>query len=131
MLTVFYDGSCGMCHRAVRFLLKRDRQGNKFTYAPLQGETAAVALDGFDNLPDSMVVKDAEGTLHLQGQATRVLCRTLGGLWHVPAFGLWLLPRFIGNWLYDLVAARRYSWFGKESESCPLISPEERTRFLP
>ncbi len=37
--TVLYDGECGLCHRSVKFLLKRDR--HQLWYAPLQGETAA------------------------------------------------------------------------------------------
>jgi predicted DCC family thiol-disulfide oxidoreductase YuxK len=36
---VLYDGTCGLCHRSVRWLMKRDRR--RLWYAPLQGETAA------------------------------------------------------------------------------------------
>ena len=34
--TLFYDGQCGLCHRAVRFLLAEDRApGGAFRFAPL------------------------------------------------------------------------------------------------
>ena len=38
---LFYDGSCGLCHRAVRFILAEDRSGTAFRFAPLGGETFA------------------------------------------------------------------------------------------
>lgn len=41
---VLYDGVCGLCDRAVQFLLAEDRDG-VLTYAPLQGETARAALE--------------------------------------------------------------------------------------
>jgi predicted DCC family thiol-disulfide oxidoreductase YuxK len=120
-----------MCHRAVQFLLRRDRTGQKFTYAPLQGSTAHEALEPIEALPDSMVVRDAKGNIHVQGDATRVLCHALGGIWVIPGFLLGLTPRPLRNWLYDFVASRRYQWFGRKEDACPLLLPEERERFLP
>ena len=35
---VFYDGTCGLCHRGVRFFLAEDRAGTSFQFAPLGGE---------------------------------------------------------------------------------------------
>ena len=40
---VLYDGTCGLCHRSVRWLMKRDRR--RLWYAPLQGETFARAVE--------------------------------------------------------------------------------------
>ena len=61
MITVFYDGSCGLCHRAVQFLLARDNRGARFRYAALQGATAARLIGDVDAHPDSMVVQCADG----------------------------------------------------------------------
>ena len=41
---LFYDGSCGLCHASVRFILLRDRRGT-LAFAPLAG-VAATALHG-------------------------------------------------------------------------------------
>ena len=120
-----------MCHWAVQFLLRRDRAGKKFMYAPLQGETAQELLGTLDGLPDSMVVHDEQGILHVQGDATLILCHALGGIWTFPALLLTLTPRPLRNWMYNLVAERRYRWFGKKDDVCPLLLPEERERFLP
>src|ERR1051325_2698185 len=40
---VLYDGVCGLCNRAVQFLLKRDRH-DRFRFAALQSDFAASLL---------------------------------------------------------------------------------------
>ncbi len=60
--TIYYDGSCGLCHRWVRFVLAADTNGRLFRFAPLQGETfqAKVADGARAALPDSVVVQRAD-----------------------------------------------------------------------
>src|ERR1043165_6824009 len=55
---VFYDGTCGLCHRLVRFVLAEDRTGRVAVFAPLQGETLTSELSPAELrlLPDSVVV---------------------------------------------------------------------------
>ncbi|MBI5445766.1 MAG: DUF393 domain-containing protein, partial [Deltaproteobacteria bacterium] len=31
---VLYDGGCGLCHRSVSFLARRDQDGSGFVFAP-------------------------------------------------------------------------------------------------
>ena len=131
VITVFYDGQCGLCHRAVQFLLKRDPTGDKFRYAALQGETAATVLKPLSTVPDSMVVHTRNTALLTQGDAALYLARALGGIWAVLGFVGYILPRFVRNLLYDAIAARRYRWFGQKDEMCPLMSPDQRALFLP
>ncbi len=131
VITVFYDGQCGLCHRAVQFLLKRDPEGEKFRYAALQGETATTLLATLSPVPDSMVVHTPNQTLLTQGDAALHLARALGGLWAVLGVLGRILPRFIRNILYDGIAARRYRWFGKRDEACPLLAPDQRDLFPP
>ena len=40
---LLYDGLCGFCDRAVRFVLRFDTQG-VMRFAPLQGEFAALVI---------------------------------------------------------------------------------------
>jgi predicted DCC family thiol-disulfide oxidoreductase YuxK len=131
MTTVFYDGSCGLCHRAVQFLLARDPSGAHFRYAPLQGETAACALEGVLELPDSMVVKTTQGRLLTRGDAAINIGLTLGGGWWLVAQLSRAWPRFLRNLAYDFIAKRRYRWFGRKEDACPMMAPEQRALFLP
>ena len=40
-----------------------------------------------------------------------------------------LVPPFIRNFVYDIIAKYRYKWFGRR-EVCRVPTPEERTKFL-
>jgi predicted DCC family thiol-disulfide oxidoreductase YuxK len=67
MDTLFHDGPCGLCHRAVKFILAHDSSENAFRSAPLQGETSLAQVSSVQrtNLPHSMVVRVGDGTLFL------------------------------------------------------------------
>ena len=60
---IFYDGHCGFCHRAVRWVLKRDPAGTRFRFAPLQGPTFLKRVPAFyrATLPDTIVLQTSDG----------------------------------------------------------------------
>ena len=131
---VLYDGVCGLCNRAVQFLLKRDRH-DRLRFASLQSEFAAQLLQrhGFDNKDlDTVYVVlnqgDSGEALLAKGDAFLVFARELGGLWNVARLGR-IIPRRIRNWLYDFVARHRYQIFGKY-EACMLPDPRYKHKFI-
>ena len=131
---VLYDGVCGLCNRAVQFLLKRDRH-DRLRFASLQSEFAAQLLQrhGFDNKDlDTVYVVlnqgDAGEALLAKGDAFLVFARELGGVWNVARLGR-IIPRSIRNWLYDFVARHRYQVFGKY-EACLLPDPRYKHKFI-
>jgi predicted DCC family thiol-disulfide oxidoreductase YuxK len=135
---LFYDGHCALCHRSVKFVLKHDRSGKLFRFAPLQGPTfgARVPLDaGLDakraELPDSVVVLTSDGALLVRSNAVLHVLRRLGGGWRILAVVLGVIPRPLRDAAYDFVARMRYRVFGKREDWCPVISPDLRTRFDP
>lgn len=131
---VLYDGVCGLCDRAVQFLLEKDRAG-AFHYAALQGETAAAVRQRHPELEgvDSMVfVRDHDSPderVFLRSGAALEIAATLGGFWWVLSW-LRVVPRPLRDFVYDQVARRRYGWFGK-FDSCKVPAPAVRARFLP
>jgi len=125
---VFFDGVCGLCNGFVDRLIRWDR--NKvLRYATLQGSTAQTHLpaDKTTNL-STIVYFDGQRSWTKSGAALRVLMR-LGGFWKLVGFFL-VVPAFIRDAVYDLVARNRYQWFGKHS-TCRIPSPTERELFLP
>ena len=54
---VFYDGGCGLCHRAVRFAIAHDPDGARFRFASLDSEAfrRRVPEAARTGLPDSIV----------------------------------------------------------------------------
>lgn len=122
---IFYDGTCGMCHGVVRFLLKHDHQ-RIFLFAPLQGETAAKILKApFD--PETIVLVE-EGHFWTQGKAVFRILWLLGGIWKLPG-ALFFLPAFLYNWGYRWIAKRRFQWFKRPD--CPVPQTDDLSRFLP
>jgi predicted DCC family thiol-disulfide oxidoreductase YuxK len=131
---VLYDGVCGLCNRAVQFLLKRDRH-DRFRFASLQSDFAANLLQrhgiNYTKLDTVYAVLNHGETnekLLAKGDAFLFFAKVLGGIWSVARLGR-VIPRPIRNWLYDFVAANRYRVFGK-AESCMLPDAASRHKFL-
>ena len=130
---VFYDGECGLCHRAARFLLSEDVDGRAFLLAPLQGETfaAKVSAEQRAQLPDSLIVLCDDGRLLTNSSGIVHMLLALGGLWRVLGSLLFVIPRPLRDAGYRFIASIRKRLFAAPKGLCPLLPPELGTRFLP
>ena len=130
--TVFYDGHCGLCHRTVRFLLVRDKDGQRFRFAPLDSETFRSTFSERERkeFPESLIVHTASREVLSRSSATLYLLQRLGGSWRVLSALLRLFPRGLRDVVYDGVARVRRRLFATPTEVCPLVPPELRSRFL-
>jgi predicted DCC family thiol-disulfide oxidoreductase YuxK len=130
---LFYDGHCGLCHGAVKFVLKRDRSGRAFRFAPLQGPTfeARVPAERRASLPDSIIVMTNDEALLVRSDAVLHILRHLGGGWKALAGALGVIPRAVRDAAYDFIARIRYRIFGKREDLCPIMPPDLRARFDP
>lgn len=131
---VLYDGVCGLCNRAVQFLLKRDRL-DRLQFASLQSDLASKVLErhGLDHKSLDTVYAvlnfgEPNETLHAKSDAFLFFAGVIGGIWSVAKIGR-IVPRPVRDWLYDFIARHRYQVFGK-SESCMLPDPKQRHKFL-
>ncbi len=131
---VFYDGVCGFCNKAIRFVAQRDRL-DRFRFTPLQGDFATEILLPHDvnpnnldtmyvlvdyGLPDERVYSRARGVVRL--------FQELGSLW--AALGLLrLLPDSLLDFGYGALARNRYRLFGKH-EQCPMPTAKLRRKFV-
>jgi predicted DCC family thiol-disulfide oxidoreductase YuxK len=128
---VFYDGACGLCHRAVRFLLAEDRAG-VLQLAPLESPVfeRLVSVDVRATLPDSLVVRGTDGQLFVRSRCVIEIGAALGGLWRAAAILLMLLPTEFADRAYDFVASVRRRLFAPPDAACPLVPVRLRARFL-
>jgi predicted DCC family thiol-disulfide oxidoreductase YuxK len=127
---IFYDGSCALCHWAVRFVLSRDVQGQAFRFAPFASVASRQAAEAAaQQFPDSLVVETADGRFLTRSAAVIHVMRRLPGPW--PALGALapVVPPFVLDALYDLVARTRYRLFGRKDTACPVIPAHLRSRF--
>lgn len=128
---LLYDGACGFCHASVRWLVARDRE-RRFTFAPIQGETAARLRAERGDIPQVMnaiVLIDVDGRAYVRSRAFVRSTRYLPRPWRW-AYALRFVPAFLLDLGYRLVARLRYR-IGGRADVCQLPSPEERSRFLP
>jgi predicted DCC family thiol-disulfide oxidoreductase YuxK len=126
---ILYDGQCGLCHRSVRWLIKRDQ--GRLRYAPLQGPTTAALRRRFPDIPETLesVVLVDGGRVFLRSKAFLHSARYLMRPWRW-GYALRWLPAALLDPAYRVVAHYRYRWFGHYDE-CQLPSAEERHRLLP
>ncbi len=127
---LFYDGVCAMCNGIVKGMLRADAE-RVFRFAPLQGETAALARSLHPNFPGEIetVVYVRRGEVFVRSRAAALAMRELP----YPAKALsWFrfLPVWLTDFFYGIIARVRYRVFGKY-DRCPLPPPEDRDRFLP
>ncbi len=130
---LFYDGVCGLCDRAVRYVLRHDHE-DRFRFASLQSQAAAVALarHGLDPTRlDTLVLVEAtpagESAL-TRGDAIARLLEVMGR----AGWLVWLirhLPAPLVRFGYNLVARTRYAVFGR-TDACPLPPAEHRHKFM-
>ena len=130
---LFYDGECGLCHRWVKFTVKRDRDGDIMKFAALQGETIRQRLSDEEraDLPDSVVFLGSDAKFKTKSTAIIAILDHLGGGWRVCAAIMKIIPRFIRDFFYDHVAAIRHKFFRRPKDLCPMLSPDMQNRFLP
>ena len=126
---ILFDGLCNLCNGSVQFIISRDSKGY-FKFASLQSAYGQYQLHKFtiptNQLYSVLLIKD--GILFQKSNAALEIAKHLGGLWPI-LYVFKIVPRFIRDWVYDIVAKNRYTWFGKK-DSCMIPSPELKSRFI-
>ena len=132
---LLYDGVCALCNGTVRFLVDRDRH-RRFRYAALQSDFARTALAPYGADPTELSTvfllqhygRPEERCLRRSRAALAALKR-LGGGWGFLARVLSVMPTFLLDAGYRVVARSRYRRFGRY-DACPLPPPEHRDLFI-
>jgi predicted DCC family thiol-disulfide oxidoreductase YuxK len=132
---LLYDGVCGLCNRLVQFGLRRDRN-RRLRFASLQSDFAAKILQHHGLSPRDLdtvyLVEDqglADERLSARSDAIISVLRRIGGPWPVAAALLRIVPRWLRECGYKVIARNRYRIFGK-SDTCLLPEARYRDRFL-
>ena len=123
---VFFDGYCGLCNGFINMLIKINSK-KKLLFSPLQGETAK-KIQGLTLCEDSIVFY-SKRRCFLRSNAVLEILFSLGGFWRFVLI-FKIIPRFIRDFVYRVVAKNRYHWFGKTT-SCRIPTEAEKQFFLP
>ncbi|HKH59258.1 MAG TPA: thiol-disulfide oxidoreductase DCC family protein [Flavitalea sp.] len=126
---ILFDGVCNYCNSMVNFIIRQDKQ-KKFVFAPLQSASGQQLLQKH-NLPfsdfDSFVLIDGQKA-YLRSTASLNVLKKLPWYWKWTQV-FWIVPPFLRDAVYNLVARNRYKWFGKR-KTCMIPSPDVKARFL-
>jgi predicted DCC family thiol-disulfide oxidoreductase YuxK len=127
---VLYDGVCNLCSATIRFIVRCDPRGH-FAFAALQSEKGRQLLEKHGLSGDGLktIVLIEGDRVYTRSDAGANIAKHLH--FPCPALGALLraVPRRVRDAAYDLVARKRYRWFGRK-ESCELPPPELKNRFL-
>jgi predicted DCC family thiol-disulfide oxidoreductase YuxK len=127
---ILFDGVCNLCNQAVRFVIKRDKK-DKFRYAALQSGVGRelVAERKIDiSEVDSIILIEPGIAYYTRSSAALEIGKSFGGIYKFLAIFEWI-PKTLRDWVYDIIAKRRYKWFGRKQE-CMVPTPDLKVKFL-
>ena len=126
---IFYDGHCNLCNGFVNAIIKLDKK-NIFLFAPLNGNHAKNLLkkNNIKNTTIDSVVLFNNNSISYKSKAVIEILISLGSIYRVLVMTK-IIPRAILDWLYDIVAKNRYSWFGKQ-DRCMVPDKKIISKFL-
>jgi predicted DCC family thiol-disulfide oxidoreductase YuxK len=131
---VLYDGTCGLCNGLLQFLLAHDERG-VFAFASLQSDVGKEIVERFGGIPNELTSFHVVANYCVNGaqmfsrsRAALLIAGELDWPWKI-AVVLRVLPTAILDPVYDVIARRRYCFFGR-LEWCLTPRPEIRCRFI-
>jgi predicted DCC family thiol-disulfide oxidoreductase YuxK len=131
---VLYDGVCGLCSRAIQFVLEHDRRG-AFSFASLQSAAGRATVARFGGDPDELASflvvanhRAAGAGMFSRSRAALFVAGELGWPWKAAGL-LRVLPTPLLDRVYDVVARYRYRVFGRHDQ-CLMPRPEFQSRFI-
>ena len=119
---IYYDGECGLCHLAVRFILRVDSKG-KFYFSPLSN------LDiNLKNI-DSIILKK-DNKVFYEGMAIIMIFQNIDNNWNYLAKVLKVIPIKFLDTAYRWVSRNRAKISVKKVSSCPIVPSYYQKRFI-
>ena len=119
---IYYDGECGLCHLAVRFILRVDSKG-KFYFSPLSN------LENKLKYVDSIILKRGNKVFY-EGQAIIMIFENIENNWNYLAKVLKLFPVNVLDTAYRWVSRNRAKVSVKKVSSCPIVPNSYQKRFI-
>lgn len=125
---ILFDGVCNLCNSFVQKVITADKN-NHFKFASLQSEAGQKLLADKPEFKDLKTIIYLEnGQIFTRSTAALKISKRLSGAWPLLQAG-YILPVFIRDGIYNLIAKNRYKWFGKKDQ-CMIPTPNIKSKFL-
>jgi salicylate hydroxylase len=124
---IVFDGDCVLCSASAQFIMRHDHQ-RLFRLTTSQSDAGRRLYRRFGLDPDAlatMIVVDGE-RVFAESEAVLAIAARLGWPWQLAAIAR-IVPRWLRDRGYRLVARNRYRWFGKRA-ACWRPEPREADR---
>ncbi|MBU2649932.1 MAG: DUF393 domain-containing protein [Bacteroidetes bacterium] len=126
---LIYDGVCNLCNASVRFILKHDKKMRIQFISYQSDELNKYVPDdfhGFQAIRSVAYIRN--GRIYAKSYAVLMVLWDLGAWFRLTSV-FFLVPPFLLNPVYRLIASNRYRWFGR-TDSCQVIPEIWKDRFL-
>jgi len=128
MNIIVFDGICNFCNRIVQIIIRHDPSA-QIHFAAQQSEGGEKLLNQYAiQESTSSLVFITKGLVYYQSDAVIEIAKLLKGWPSIFKYSI-IVPRFLRNGIYKLIAANRYAIFGKQLQ-CMVPKEEEKGRFL-
>ena len=120
---VLFDGVCNLCNSAVAFIIKRDKK-KIFTLSPLQSSFSEALNQQFHFIQphlNSIILIENNKVYYKSTAVLRVVKKLSGPIKYLYIFII--VPAFIRDAVYSVIAKNRYRWFGRRSCEAPIPNP--------
>ena len=126
---ILFDGLCNFCNFWVNYVIDHDEK-DFFRFASLQSEFGQSILSNLnlaENDFDTFVLIESK-KYFIRSTAALKVVKDISG-WLKILYPFIILPEFIRDSVYNLIAKNRYKIFGK-SETCRVPTEEEKSKFI-
>ena len=123
---VFFDTSCLLCNKSVQLLLAADKR-KLFTIAGLSSDIGVYLLSEYKINEDSIILYH-KTKCSTKSNAFLAICYLLGFPYSLMVV-FYIIPEFIRDWVYDIIAGNRKKWFGRTNH-CIIHSKKYSGRII-
>ena len=128
MNIIVFDGVCNFCNRIVQIIIRHDPSA-QIHFAAQQTEAGEKLLSDYKiSTSASSVIFIKDRLVYEKSDAVIEIAKLLKGWPSIFKYSI-IFPRFLRNYIYQLVAANRYRLFGKQAQ-CMVPKEEEKGRFV-
>src|SRR4051794_11769149 len=112
---ILFDGVCNLCSSSVQYVIKHDPR-KLFRFASLQSAFAQKILSAYhfpvSNYNSFILINNND--IYTRSTAALLVAKELKGFVKL-LYVFIIIPKFIRDAVYNIIAKNRYNWFGKKN----------------